>query len=81
VPFTAFQSSHISKILLYKEDINMNIKMLEDNYLGAYLQIVTKSGNKIKGQIVKSEDQSDMLKLKTDNGMILVNINAIESIS
>jgi hypothetical protein len=63
-----------------KEDINMNLKMIEETYLGTNMQIVTKSGNKIKGEIIRSDSDGDLLKLKTENGIIIVNINAIESI-
>jgi hypothetical protein len=58
----------------------MNLKMIEETYLGTNMQIVTKSGNKIKGEIIRSDSDGDLLKLKTENGIIIVNINAIESI-
>lgn len=58
----------------------MNIKMLEENYLGTKMTIVTKSGNKIQGEILKTSEGSDFIKLKTENGITLVNVNAIESL-
>jgi hypothetical protein len=58
----------------------MNLKMLEENYLGTNMVIVTRSGNKIKGEVIKSDSNGDIIKLKTENGIIIVNTNAIESI-
>jgi hypothetical protein len=58
----------------------MNLKMIEETYLGSNMVIVTRSGNKIKGEIIKSDGEGDMLKLKTEDGVIIVSTNAIESI-
>jgi len=58
----------------------MNIKMLEENYLGTKMIIVTKSGNKIQGEILKTSGDSGFIKLKTENGITMVNTSAIESI-
>lgn len=57
----------------------MNVKMIEENYMGTNMTIVTKSGNKIQGEILKAGEGADFIKLKTENGIIMVNINAIES--
>lgn len=58
----------------------MNFKVLEENYLGTKITIVTKSGNKIQGEILKTGENSDLIKLKTENGITMVSSNAIESI-
>lgn len=58
----------------------MNTKMLEESYLGAKMTIVTKSGNKIQGEILKTSEDSDFIKLKTENGITMVSISAIESV-
>lgn len=57
----------------------MKIKMLEENYLGTSITIVTKSGNKIQGELLKTGEDADFLKIKTENGITMVNTNAIES--
>jgi len=57
----------------------MNVKMIEENYMGTNMTIVTKSGNKIQGEILKAGEDADFIKLKTENGIIMVSINAIES--
>lgn len=57
----------------------MNIKMIEENYMGTKMTIVTKNGNKIQGELLKSGEEADFLKLKTENGIIMVSANAIES--
>lgn len=58
----------------------MNIKLIEENYLGTSLTIVTKSGNKIQGEILRTDEDSDFVKLKTENGITIVSTSAIESI-
>ncbi|MFL0194902.1 hypothetical protein ACJDU8_04835 [Clostridium sp. WILCCON 0269] len=58
----------------------MNIKIIEQNYLGTKMTIVTKSGNKIQGEILKTDEDSTFIKLKTENGITMVSTNAIESI-
>ena len=57
----------------------MNVKMIEETYLGTNMTIVTKSGNKIQGEILRAGDDADFIKLKTENGIIMVNVNGIES--
>ncbi|MDT8718603.1 hypothetical protein IAI10_18220 [Clostridium sp. 19966] len=57
----------------------MNVKLIEEIYLGTNVTIVTKSGNKIQGEVLRDSENTDFIKLKTENGLILVNINAIES--
>lgn len=57
----------------------MNVKMIEENYMGTNMTIVTKSGNKIQGEILRAGEDSDFIKLKTENGITMVNTNAIES--
>ncbi|MFT8315083.1 MAG: hypothetical protein ABF633_12695 [Clostridium sp.] len=58
----------------------MNIKIIEENYLGTSMTIVTKSGNKIQGEVLKAGEDSDFIKLKTENGITMVSTSAIESI-
>ncbi|MDT8718599.1 hypothetical protein IAI10_18200 [Clostridium sp. 19966] len=58
----------------------MNIKVLEENYLGTKITVVTKSGNKIQGEILRTSEYSDFIKLKTENGITVINISAVESI-
>lgn len=58
----------------------MNIKIIEETYMGTNMTIVTKNGNKIQGEILKSDEDSDFIKLKTENGVTMVNASAIESI-
>lgn len=58
----------------------MNIKSIEENYLGTSLTIVTKSGNKIQGEILRTDEDSDFLRLKTENGITIVSTSSIESI-
>lgn len=57
----------------------MNVEMVEETYMGTNMTIVTKSGNKIQGELLKAGEGADFLKLKTQNGIIMVSINAIES--
>ncbi|OAA90649.1 hypothetical protein [Clostridium ljungdahlii] len=57
----------------------MNIKMIEETYMGTNMTIVTKNGNKIQGELLKAGEDTGFLKLKTENGIIMVNTNAIES--
>jgi hypothetical protein len=56
----------------------MNISKIID--LGYNVTIVTVSGNKIQGTIINGNEDTDSLKLKTENGIIIVNLDAIESI-
>ena len=58
----------------------MNINILTEGELGYNVTIVTLSGNKIQGTIIKSNENSDVLKLKTKDGIIMINADAIESI-
>ncbi|AGY78191.1 hypothetical protein [Clostridium autoethanogenum] len=60
----------------------MNINKINEGQLGYSVTIVTMSGNKIQGTILKSseDEDTDMLKLKTKDGIIMVNCNSIESI-
>lgn len=58
----------------------MNIKMIEEAYMGTNMTIVTKSGNKIQGEVLRSSEDSDFIKLKTENGVTMVSASAIESI-
>lgn len=58
----------------------MNLKMIEENYIGTNMTIVTRSGNKIQGEVLRTDDDGNIIKLKTENGIIMVNANAIESI-
>jgi hypothetical protein len=58
----------------------MNINKINEGELGYSVIIVTMSGNKIQGTILKSTEDTDMLKLKTKDGIIMVNCNSIESI-
>lgn len=73
------KSLNQAKILFFKETINMNVKIIEENYIGTNMTIVTKSGNKIQGELIKAAEYADFIKLKTENGIIMVSINAIES--
>ncbi|OAA90648.1 hypothetical protein [Clostridium ljungdahlii] len=62
----------------------MNINKINEGEIGNSVTIVTMSGNKIQGTIIKStedtEEDTDVLKLKTEKGIIMVNCNSIESI-
>ncbi|MFT8315082.1 MAG: hypothetical protein ABF633_12690 [Clostridium sp.] len=58
----------------------MNISKLNEGDLGYSVTIVTLSGNKIQGTIIKTSEDADVLKLKTEKGIVIVNSNAIESI-
>lgn len=58
----------------------MNINKLNEGELGYNVTIVTLSGNKIQGTIMKTDEDTDILKLKTEKGIIMVNCNSIESI-
>lgn len=57
----------------------MNINIIKEDYIGASITVVTRSGNKIQGEVLKNLED-DILKLKTDDGIILVNTSAIESL-
>lgn len=58
----------------------MNVNKLNDSGLGYNVTVVTLSGNKIQGSIIKTDEDTDMLKLKTEKGIVLINANSIESI-
>jgi hypothetical protein len=58
----------------------MNLKMIEENYIGTNMTVVTRSGNKIQGEVLRTDKDADILKLKTENGIMMINTNAIESI-
>lgn len=58
----------------------MNISKLNEGELGYNVTIVTTSGNKIEGTILRNNEASDSLKVKTEDGIIMVNADAIESI-
>ena len=58
----------------------MNINNLTEGEFGYNVTIVTLSGNKIQGTIMKVDEDSDVIKLKTDKGIVMVNSNSIESI-
>lgn len=58
----------------------MNINILTEGELGYNVTIVTLSGNKIQGTIIKPNESTDVLKLKTKDGIIMLNADAIESI-
>lgn len=58
----------------------MNINKLNEGELGYNVTVVTLSGNKIEGTIVKTNEDTDILKLKTKDGIIMINCNSIESI-
>jgi hypothetical protein len=58
----------------------MNISKINEGYFGFYVTIITMSGNKIQGTILSSNEVPNSLKLKTEDGIILVNTDAIESI-
>jgi hypothetical protein len=58
----------------------MNLRMIEENYIGASMTVVTTSGNKIQGEVVRTDGDGDILKLKTENGLIMINASAVESI-
>lgn len=58
----------------------MNINKLNEGELGYNVTVVTLSGNKIQGTIIKTDEDTDMLKIKTEKGIVLVNCNSIESI-
>jgi hypothetical protein len=58
----------------------MDISKVSEGYLGYTVTIVTIGGNKIQGSIIKNFEDSDSLKVKTEDGIIMVNSDAIESI-
>jgi hypothetical protein len=58
----------------------MNLKMIEETYMGTKMTVVTRGGNKIQGEVLRTDGDADIIKLKTENGIIMININAIESI-
>lgn len=58
----------------------MDISKINEGELGYNVTIVTVSGNKIQGTILKSTEDTDFLKLKTKDGIIMVNSDSIESI-
>lgn len=58
----------------------MDLKMIKSGELGMNVTIVTTSGNKLEGTIIKTDTDDGFLKLKTNDGIIVVNGNSIESI-
>lgn len=58
----------------------MNINKLNEGELGYNVTIVTLSGNKIQGAIIKTDEDTDVIKIKTEKGIVIVNCNSIESI-
>lgn len=58
----------------------MNFKVLNEGELGYSVTIVTQSGNKIQGTILRTNEDPDILTLKTEKGIVMVNCSAIESI-
>jgi hypothetical protein len=55
--------------------------MLTEGEIGYYVTIVTSSGNKIQGTIIKDNVNTNtgLLKIKTSDGIIMLNSDAIES--
>ncbi|MDT8718604.1 hypothetical protein IAI10_18225 [Clostridium sp. 19966] len=58
----------------------MNINNLNEGELGYNVTVVTLSGNKIQGTIIKTDEDTDILKLKTEKGIVILNSDSIESI-
>jgi hypothetical protein len=58
----------------------MNISKIIESHFGYSVTIVTISGNKIQGTILRNDEDIDSLKVKTEDGIIIVNSDAIESI-
>ena len=58
----------------------MNVNKINEGELGYNVTVVTLSGNKIQGTILKSSEDANALKLKTEKGIVIVNCDAIESI-
>lgn len=58
----------------------MNIQKINEGELGYSVTVVTLSGNKIQGTILKTSEDAGILKLKTEKGIVIVNYTAIESI-
>jgi hypothetical protein len=58
----------------------MNISKLTEGEIGFYVTIVTKSGNKVQGNILKNSEIPDLLRIKTKDGLIYLNPDSIESI-
>lgn len=58
----------------------MNINQLNEGEFGYNVTIVTQSGNKIQGTILKTGEDEEVLKVKTEKGIVIVNPDAIESI-
>lgn len=58
----------------------MNICKINEGELGYNVTIVTLSGNKIQGTIIRTCDDSDFIKLKTEKGIVIVSSSCIESI-
>jgi len=58
----------------------VNISKLNEGELGYSVTVVTLSGNKIQGTIIKTDEDTDILKLKTEKGIVMVNCSSIESI-
>lgn len=58
----------------------MNISQLNEGEFGYNVTIVTRSGNKIQGTILKTGEDEEILKVKTEKGIVIVNPDAIESI-
>lgn len=58
----------------------MNINKISEGQLGYSVTIVTLSGNKIQGTILKTSEDAGFLKIKTEKGIVMINSDAIESI-
>lgn len=58
----------------------MNINKINQGELGYNVTVVTVNGNKIQGAILKNDEDADVLKLKTEKGIVFVNYTAMESI-
>jgi len=58
----------------------MNINKINQGELGYNVTVVTLSGNKIEGTILRTCEATDVLKLKTEKGIVMINSAAIESI-
>lgn len=58
----------------------MDISKINEGELGYNVTVVTLSGNKIQGSILNNTEDTDVLKLKTEKGIVIVNSASIESI-
>ncbi|MDT8718600.1 hypothetical protein IAI10_18205 [Clostridium sp. 19966] len=58
----------------------MDISKINEGELGYNVTVVTLSGNKIQGSILNNTEDPDVLKLKTEKGIVIVNSSSIESI-